>query len=409
MTQPQPASVLSPSGPDDTDAIDAPIVDVDPAELARDPYPSYERMRAAGPVVYSPALGRYLATTHAAVIEAEQDQVTFTVEVQNGNMVKALGGTPMLRKSDPQHAVERKTVNPTLRPKAMAQIWRPKVEATVEHWLDRLEEIGPEAADLNNDYSAPVASQNLIDLVGFRGVDVRDMARWSIDFIAGSGNVLDDAEIWARCERSRSEVEAVLDELIPFLRANPDASMTSHMLEAGLDEEIVRSNVKLTISGGMNEPQHMITNLVWAFDGHPEQRDAAIAEPALYGEAFEECIRWQSPIGMIPRMTTADAVLQGVRIPAGAQVGLVLASANRDASVFERADEFDINRHARGHVGFGYGVHQCAGRWAAKTMIGEIAIPALYRRFPMLRVDDRRPVLWDGWVFRGITSLPVTW
>lgn len=407
MTQLPPASAPAPAQA--APAIDAPVVEVDPAELARDPYPSYERMRAAGPVVFAPALGRYLATTHAAVIEAEQDQVTFTVEVANGNMVKALGGTPMLRKSDPQHAVERKTVNPTLRPKAMAQIWRPKVEATVERWLDRLEEIGPEVADLNNDYSAPVASQNLIDLVGFRGVDVRDMARWSIDFIAGSGNVLDDPDIWARCERSRAEVEAVLDEIIPFLRANPDASMTSHMLEAGLDEQIVRANIKLTISGGMNEPQHMITNLVWAFDAHPEQRDAAIAEPALYGEAFEECVRWQSPIGMIPRMATTDAVLQGVRIPAGAQLGLVLASANRDAAVFDRPDEFNIDRRARGHVAFGNGVHQCAGRWAAKTMIGEIAVPALYRRFPGLRVDVRRPVTWDGWVFRGITSLPVTW
>lgn len=389
--------------------VDAPVIDVDPADLVRDPYPTYERLRAIGPVVHAPAIGRYLVTTHAAVVEAEQDQETFSVEVSNGLMIRALGGTPMLRKSDPQHAVERKSINPTLRPKAIANTWAPKAETTVERWLDHLEDVGPEAADLNSDYSAPVASQNLIDLVGFHDVEVRDMARWSIDFIAGAGNVMEDAGIWARCDQSRGEVDAVLDDVIPYLRANPDASMTSHMIEAGLPDDIVRSNVKLTISGGMNEPQHMITNLVWAFDGHPGQRGEAIADPSLYGNAFEECVRWQSPIGMIPREAKVEAVLAGVRVPAGANMGLLVASANRDPAAFENPDAFDIHRHARGHLGFGSGVHQCAGRWAAKTMIGEVAVPALYRRFPGLKVDAQRPVTWEGFAFRGITSLPVTW
>src|SRR5690606_19926999 len=113
------------------EAIDAPVVDVDPAELSRDPYPTYERLRAAGPVVHAPAIGRYLATTHAAVIEAEQDQVTFSVDVTGALMSRALGDQPMLRKSDPEHAAERKSINPTLRPKPIAQHWAPMTEQTV--------------------------------------------------------------------------------------------------------------------------------------------------------------------------------------------------------------------------------------------------------------------------------------
>ncbi|MGO2110178.1 MAG: hypothetical protein ACTH31_01030, partial [Pseudoclavibacter sp.] len=68
------SSAARPAATPDPAPIDAPVVDVDPAELNRDPYPTYERLRAAGPVVHAPAIGRYLATTHAAVIEAEQDQ-----------------------------------------------------------------------------------------------------------------------------------------------------------------------------------------------------------------------------------------------------------------------------------------------------------------------------------------------
>lgn len=110
-----------------------------------------------------------------------------------------------------------------------------------------------------------------------------------------------------------------------------------------------------------------------------------------WDDAFEETVRWISPIGMIPRETTQDVNWFGYRVPAGSDIRLLLASANRDARIFDDPDSYDIRRSARGHLGFGNGTHLCAGRWAAKTAIEELALPMLYERFPTLRIDTRLP------------------
>ncbi len=390
----------------------APSADwVDPGELVANPYPAYRRLLAESPVAWVPALGRYLVTSFAACRAVEDDQETFSAAVSGGGatMARALGATPMLRKDDPEHARERRAVNPSLRPKTLRERWAPVFEHNARTHLEVLREHGPDQADLNRDYAAPVASQNLIDLLGLAGVGVDDMRRWSHAFIAGTGNLLDDPEIWRRCDTAREEVDSLLDELVPRYRDAPDGSLTSALVNGGLPVEQVAANVKLIISGGMNEPQHVATNAVWALSRHPDQRDRVLADPARWTAVFDETVRWLSPIGMYPRETTREVVLQDVRLPAGAPVGVVVAAANRDPHAFERPDAFDTDRERRPHLAFGAGTHLCAGHWAARVSIGEIAVPLLHAELPGLRTDPRRPEAWDGWVFRGLTTLPVTW
>jgi cytochrome P450 len=390
---------------------DYPVADwVDVAGLASDPYPTYARLRAESPVAWVPQLNKFLVTNYAGCHAVEQDQEIFSANVSGATMTRAIGARPMLRKDDPEHSVDRAPVNPVLRPKTIKDVWGPVFERNAETYLEKVAELGPEEADLNRDYAAPVASQNLIDLLGLKDVSVEQVRRWSHDFIAGMGNVLDDQSIWDRCDTSTEEADRLLEELIPYYRQNPDATMVSAFANSGLPTSDVAANVKLTISGGMNEPQHMVTNMVWALSNHHEQREQVLADPALWASVFDEAVRWQSPIGMYPRETTRETVLEGVRLPAGAGIGVVVAAANHDAAHFgDSAAEFDIHRPKRPHLAFGSGVHLCAGHWAAKTSIGQIAVPMAYRRFAGLRVDERRNESWGGWVFRGLTSLPVTW
>jgi cytochrome P450 len=384
---------------------------VDPAAMLRDPFDTYDRLRELGSVVRVPVLGRYLATGFAACRLIEADQETFSAAVtgSGATMARALGARPMLRKDDPDHATERRPINPAMRPKRIREAWMPLFERNARTHLAALVERGPDEADLSHDYAAPLAAQNLVDMLGLHGAGATDMTRWSHAFIAGIGNLQDDADIWARCDAAQAEVDGLLDELVPHYRRHPDASLTSALANADLGDDAVRANVKLTISGGMNEPQHMVTNIVWALSRHPDQRDRVRADPSLWPAVFDETVRWLSPIGMYPRETTRATVLDGVELPAGAILGVVVGAANRDPAAFERPAEFDIARLKLPHLGFGSGVHLCAGHWAARISIGEIAVPLLYDRLPDLRTDPRRAEEWFGWVFRGLTALPVTW
>ncbi len=112
---------------------------------------------------------------------------------------------------------------------------------------------------------------------------------------------------------------------------------------------------------------------------------------------------------MYPRETTRAAVLEGVELPARVAVGVVVGAANRDLAAFEHPDVFRISRPKQPHLAFGSGTHFCPGHWASRISVGDIAVPLLYDRLPGLRTDPRRSEDWCGWVFRGLTSLPVTW
>lgn len=389
---------------------EVPVADwIDPAALARDPYPAYRRLRAEAPVAWSPAIKKILISNYGGCSFAESHPELFSSNVSGAAMVRALGSRPLIRKDDPEHAAERAAMNKTLRPKQIMEVWAGKFEANARHYLELMVAEGNSTADLNTDYAAPVAAKNLSDMLGMTDVLPADLARWSTDFIAGSGNVLDDQDVWDRCDESRAECDAALDELLPRLRRHPDASITSMLLSGGMTEDQVRSNVKLTISGGINEPQHMITNMVWLLDRNPGQRAEVLADQELWAGCFDEAVRFLSPIGMVTRETVKEIEVEGVIIPAGMQVGMILASANRDDARFPAPDVFDIHRSSGGNLAFGSGVHQCAGKWAARKAIGEIAVPLLYEQLPNLHQDPDAAEQWGGWVFRGLKSFPVIW
>ena len=391
-------------------AAGAPSADwVDMGEMLRDPYETYRRLREAAPVVWTPVLNRYMATTYAGCRAIEADQETFTADVRTALTARALGGKPMLRKDDPEHAAERAPINRSMRPKNVREFWAPLFERNARICLDQMMAVGPDEADLNRDFAGPLAARNLADMMGFREASPADLARWSHAFIGAQANLQDDPAVWKRSDAAQHDVDGLLDELVPFYRRHPDSSLISAWANAGIPLEALYTNVKLTIAGGLNEPQHMVATMVWALTDHPDQRELLVTGPERWGDAFDEAIRLVSPIGAYTRETTRPTTLEGVDLPAGATVSVTVAAANRDPEVFERPDEFDLTRPKISHLGFGSGPHQCAGHWAARIGIGEIAVPMLYRELPGLEIDRRRPVTWAGWVFRGLADAPVTW
>lgn len=384
---------------------------VDPAELVRDPYPSYARLRAEMPVAWAPALNRFLVTTFDECFHIELDQELFSAseEGARSTMLRTMG-RPMLRKDDPEHKRERSASAAALRPVTIKRIWNEVFERNADRYLDRLEEIGP-GADLFGAFAVPYAADNLSAVLGLQGVPASTMVDWSHTLIAGISNVLDDPAIWRETERVCAEIDLAIDENLERVRRAPDPSMLSVMANAAepISDEALRANVRLTISGGMNEPSHVISSAVWGLLDHRDQLEEVLAGTWTWLDVFEETARWQSPVGMYPRIVTRDTELAGVHLPAGATIGVVVASANRDDRRFRDAERFDLRRDRVTNLAFGNGTHICAGNWVARAMVAGVALPRLFARFPGLRLAAPDDVEFRGWVFRGTVGLPVAW
>jgi len=391
---------------------EAPVTNwVDVAQLVDDPYPTYQRLRAEAPVAYVPALRRYLVTTYPECLAIQRDEATFSAaeDKATSTMIAAMGRS-MLRKDDPEHKTDRQPMNAVVSRRAVKTVWEPVFAHHADTHLRRLRALGP-GADLFAEFAVPFAADNLTALLGLRDVEAATLANWSQTLIAGIGNVTGDPEVWRETARVRAEIDAAIDEAVSRLRRAPDGTIISALLHAPhpVSEESLRTNVRLAISGGMNEPSHVIASAVWCLTVCPDQLELVRAGEHTWGDVFEETIRLQSPVGMYPRRVTRDTELRGVRVPSGATVGVVIASANRDADQFAHPDRFDLTRGKTGHLAFGTGVHICLGNWAARSMVGDVALPVLYEALPGLRVTEAGSTPFRGWVFRGCTELPVWW
>ncbi|MGW1680868.1 cytochrome P450 [Saccharopolyspora sp. NPDC002376] len=376
-------------------------------ELHADPYPAYRRMRAEAPVHWVPAVNRYMVTDYAACHTIEQDQERFSADESHSLMKRAMGHN-MLRKDDPAHDVERKSYGGVLRPNAIKRHWNAVFEQNCAKYLERLEKSGP-GADLIAEFAAPYAAENLRLVMGFRNATQDALQRWSQTMMDGTGNYADDPDVWAKSEQSSREVDEAIDEMLPYLRENPDHSLLSGLAHLPIPLEAVRANLKMTIGGGFNEPRDALGTTVWALLSNPDQLSQVLTEPSLWSTAFEESIRWVAPIGMYPRESTQDTVLEGVLVPKGARLGVVVGAANRDPKVFDAPESYDINRTKQPHLAFGGGSHFCAGAWVARASVVGVAMPRLFEALPNLRLDPDAPARAGGWVFRGVLQLPVRW
>jgi cytochrome P450 len=116
-----------------------------------------------------------------------------------------------------------------------------------------------------------------------------------------------------------------------------------------------------------------------------------------------------SPIGMSPRRVAKRDTVNGVTFEPEDRVFLMFGSGNRDEAVFARPDLYDLTQDCSASIAFGAGPHFCAGAWASKALIGDVALPTLFDRLRGLRLDPPEASRFGGWAFRGPLSMPVAW
>jgi cytochrome P450 len=166
-------------------------------------------------------------------------------------------------------------------------------------------------------------------------------------------------------------------------------------------ERLVRS----FLSAGVDTTVNGIGNMMLALATHPDQWERLRADPSLGRRAFEESLRWDSTVQTFFRTTTRAVEVAGVMIPEGAKVLLFLAAANRDPRKWEAPESYDILRPTSGHVGFGFGIHQCLGQMVARQE-GELVLEALIPRVRSIRLAGE-PVRRLNNSLHAIASLPV--
>jgi len=316
-------------------------------------------------------------------------------------------GHNMMRKDGEAHMAERRAIFPAISPKTVKSHWVAQFQAHADRIIDALEPA--DTIDFVRDFALPFSAECLKSITGLTNMRFEDMNAWSQGMIDGIANYTGDPAVEARCHAATAGIDAAIDDMAPVLSKQPDLSLLGVMLASDMPMQSVRANIKLAISGGQNEPRDAISGTVWALLTHPDQLSLLQSGEVPWLQAFEEYARWISPIGMSPRRIAKSWTIRDVAFEPGERVFLMFGSANRDEKHFDNPDAFDIRRDASKSIAFGAGPHFCAGAWASRAMVADVALPAIFSRLKNLRLMDSEPVRIGGWAFRGLFNLPVTW
>ncbi|MFE9453925.1 cytochrome P450 [Streptomyces sp. NPDC006739] len=294
---------------------------------------------------------------------------------------------------------------------------QPRIEEITRKLLDGIEEAGRDsrAVDLREELCYPLPIQVISELFGLpeeRGPELRRLVDRIFDTSADPG------EMTAAYER----LYVVLAELVAAKRESPGDDLTSGLIAARdeeggtrLSEQELLDTLVLMVSAGHETTVNLIDNAIHALLTHPEQLARLRAGHATWDDVVEETLRWDAPVASLPlRYAVEDLDLGTLGGPEGTVIGkgeailAAYAAAGRDPEHHGKdADRFDVTRADKEHLAFGYGVHHCLGAPLGR-LEARIALPALFDRFPALRLavpeGELEPV--GSFISNGHRSLP---
>ena len=175
--------------------------------------------------------------------------------------------------------------------------------------------------------------------------------------------------------------------------------------EGAVTEEEAGMLVRSFLSAGVDTTVRAVGGALEAMARNPEQWRMLHADPSLARAAVEEAIRYASPFQTVFRTTSVPVEMEGLRIGAGEKIMLSIGAANHDPRKWERPDEFDIRRKTIGHVGFGAGIHTCAGQMLARIEM-EALFDELARQVAHIELDGETDYALNN-TTRGLSRLPL--
>jgi cytochrome P450 len=399
----------------------APKLDLLRPELLADPYPAYSRLRATGSIHYQSTskrglqfavLSRYADVQHA-LRERRLGRRDYADVMRAG-----LGDGPLARsltrwmvfQDPPDHTRLRGLVNQAFTPQSVERL-RGEIGTIVERQLEAATQRS--SFDLISEFAAPLPVLVICELLGVSTEDRDKFGQWSAAIAASLDHLTTpDPAASRRGNAAAAELTTYFRKLVERHRSTPGEDLLSDLLRAedrgiGLAEDELLATCVLLFFAGHETTVNLIGNGVLALLRHPDQADRLRMEPDLAVAAVEELLRYDSPVQRTGRVALENIQLDdGQTIQTGGLVTVLLGSANRDEQQFSQPDSLDLARpNSSRHLAFGAGIHYCVGAPLAR-LEAQIAIPALLRRLPNLRLAST-PAWRNTFSLRGLQSLPV--
>ncbi len=359
---------------------------------------AFRAMRGEGPVWRDEKNELWAVVRHAPLIDTERRADVFSSNGCYRSRVAPME-EDMIAKDDPAHHAQRSLVARRFTPKAVQRL-EAVIGAVVDDLIEGFADRGN--FELVDDLAAPFPARMTAHLLGF-GDDYAPAVRsWSERLMRIDG-IAEDQALMADMMGAIMEFAAVVAPLADERRTTPRDDLLSVWANGRLDGCPIEQNVMvqetgLFISGGAETTRTVTARGIIELSRHPDQWEALAADPSLIPTAVEELIRWVTPLNNFFRTATHDTKIAGTDVRAGDRVILLYPSANRDETVFDEPDTFDIRRDPNPHVAFGFGTHFCLGASLARLELRTL-LTRLTRRITNLQVasgPDIEPNIFVG-------------
>jgi cytochrome P450 len=387
-----------------------------PTGLA-DPYAVYREIRAAAAAGES--TGRFLfryEDVREAVYDRElsSDRVSAILrplpdEARTGAALLERTMRDIIVFTDqPDHRRLRRLLTAAFTPRMVEQA-KPMIARVADRLLDEL--AVDDVFDVHSRVTYPLPAMVVGELLGIPEADRPVFQSWALDlvFVVGSGRIT--PELAERATQSVADMRALMARLVDERRRDPGPDLLSAMIAAAddgdrLTADELYANALFLMTAGHETATNMLSNGILALLRHPDQLELLRDEPAMFGTAIEEMLRYDGPVQIAARIADRDRELRGLALNQGDAVIVMLGAANRDPDVFADPDTFDITRSPNPHVAFSHGMHFCLGATLARAE-AHILLSRLLDRFPKLRLADEH-VEWQPTLdFRGPNRLLV--
>ena len=366
---------------------------------------AYRAVRAAGPIARGIA-GGYVLISSDYVEYALKNPRLFSSQKAFDAVGSPLPLVPIAF-DPPEHRRYRRILQPFFGPRGTAA-WQPRVRALVGDLIDRIIDSGE--CDLVADLAAPLPAEVFLTLFGFPLEDLDRLVAWK-EGLLGSPMLSQAGQPSEEMVRVGAELFEYLVGHIEQRRGQSDTDdLLGRMLadtgEERLSDEELLGMSFLFVLAGLDTVTSALSTAFATLAAEPRLRQQIAADPALIPNAVEELLRIDGPVVFLPRVTTQDVTLPDQFIPAGSNVHVAIAVANRDPAEHPAADEIDFGRQER-HFAFGGGPHRCLGSHLARMEMREV-LAEWHRRIPEYELAPGTipRVAWPTGLI-GLDSLPL--